>query len=428
MKTLKKWLRRWPVWAALLFLLVLFIAPYQGSKQLSGSTYGRGPDGYGAWYASLQAGAKKAADGSGPLSSGPLAIERWQKPVGALPGEKTTLVQIYPDLVPDRLSPPLESWVNQGNTLIRLGIKTSITGAPFQSTLSSSAGAVRIETARRNADLVPDPPPQPGKYSEQSAQTPAPNPLPIARPKGSSSPEKLTALLNDRYGAVVWGYKVGAGRVIEASTPHLAANAYQSAPGNFAFLTELVQAAGQPIKIDEYLHGYRDPASKTSQAQSQDATKAKPGDLMAYLAQTPLLPIGVQSIILLLFLIWAKNRRFGAPQPVLPPRLDNSEVYIQALSTVLQKTGSSELILATVGKYEQQALQRALGLGEGLVDADRLVAAWTEQIGPPPAALQQFLRTKDRGRRLSEGDLLKWLQSLKLLRQQVKRHQGGGFG
>jgi Domain of unknown function (DUF4350) len=405
-------------------LIALFLAPYQGSKQLSGSTYGRGPDGYGAWYAYMQRGGHLAEQAAGTAQ---WPIERWQKPVGALPGQDTTLVQIYPDWVPDdlrsvgdhRLSGQLEAWVSKGNTLIRLGVSNPTTKAPFRSTLSSRAGAVRIETQRRATVEAADRPQRSG-YSEQSSTAPDSSASLVARTDG---PPILT-LLGDRFGAVVWGYKVGQGRVIEASTPHLAANAYQSAEGNFAFLAELVQSTGQPVKIDEYLHGYRDPAS----SQGQSKAKTKPGDLLAYLAQTPLLPIGVQTIILLLFLIWAKNRRFGAPVPLLPPQIDNSEVYIQALSTVLQKAGSSELILATVGKAEQQSIQRTLGLGEGLVDAEALTAAWTQQIGPPPPALQQFLRTKDRARRLSEPELLKWLQSLKQLRQLVQRHRGGDFG
>jgi hypothetical protein len=419
MKILKKLLRRWQFWAALVVLVALFLAPYQGSKQLSGSTYGRGPDGYGAWYAYMQKGGQKPE--AKPVGKGRLPIERWQKNVGALPGQNVTLLQIYPDWVPDRLSSQLEAWVSKGNTLIRLGVSSPISPAAFRSVLSSRAGAVRIETQRRAIVETTEPAPQRPGYSEQSSG-PAPEPAAslIAQPERSPT---LT-LLGDQFGAVVWGYKVGQGRVIEASTPHLAANAYQSAEGNFAFLAELVKSTGQTVKIDEYLHGYRDPGPN----QSQSATKTKPGDLLAYLAQTPLLPIGVQSIILLLFLIWAKNRRFGAPVPLLPPQLDNSEVYIQALSTVLQKAGSSELILATVGKAEQQSIQRTLGLGEGLVDAETLTAAWTQQIGPPPAALQQFLRTKDRARRLSEPDLLKWLQSLKQLRQQVQRHKGGNLG
>jgi Domain of unknown function (DUF4350) len=144
MKLVKKLLRRWQFWAALALLVALFLAPYQGGKQLSGSTYGRGPDGYGAWYAAVT---KKSGKSAG---AEPLTVERWQKPIGALPTKNTTLVQIYTDLVPDRLSTNLQAWVSQGNTLIRLGVKTATTKAPFNTILSSKAGAVRIETVRRN--------------------------------------------------------------------------------------------------------------------------------------------------------------------------------------------------------------------------------------------------------------------------------------
>jgi len=54
---------------AALVIISLFAAP-GGKQQQSGSTYGRSPDGYGAWYAFME--------------SRGIPIQRWQKPLKLL--------------------------------------------------------------------------------------------------------------------------------------------------------------------------------------------------------------------------------------------------------------------------------------------------------------------------------------------------------
>jgi Domain of unknown function (DUF4350) len=364
--------RRWwfgGILLATLVLLTLLIAP--SGKNTDGSTFGKSPDGYGAWYDWM------AQQG--------VVIERWQKPAKdffsatpQLSPQPVTFLQIYQDLSnATAYSLAAENWVKQGNTLVLLGVRVPVTPAVFSSRKDSPQGAVKIETSRRWS--------------------------------GAQANEAVAVLLGDRFGGVVWQRSLGKGKVIAAATPYLAANAYQDEPGNFAFLAQLVKQAGGSIKVDEYLHGYKD---------AQAIAREVAGSWVDYLAKTPLLPIGVQSLILLIGLIWAKNRRLGPPLALTSPTIDNSEAYIQALAGVLQKAGSSEFILETVGKAEQLQLQRKLGLGAVPLTPEELINAWVA-TGRSAADLQPALRTQTRKRRLSDAELATWLQTLQTIRQQM---------
>jgi hypothetical protein len=126
----------------------------------------------------------------------------------------------------------------------------------------------------------------------------------------------------------------------------------------------------------------------------------------------------VQVAILLLVAIWAGNRRFGKPEALPTPVVNNSEAYIQALAAVLQKAESSEFVLEVVGKEEQVQLQKALFLGQEQLDPQSLVNAWMQQTGRPAAELEQVLQMQSQKARIRETELLKWLGKW----QQIRRH------
>ncbi|MBW4516062.1 MAG: DUF4350 domain-containing protein [Timaviella obliquedivisa GSE-PSE-MK23-08B] len=385
------WGRQLWLWAILLIpLLVILVFASLRAPAMQGSTYSRAPSGYGAWYASLQ-------------QQG-ITVKRWQQPLEelmkspSLPrGEEVvqygskhdssgrvlsrlgeapvTLVRIANGR--ERISLPIahQNWVKQGNVVILLGVRSPVTNAPFSSNLPSSVGAVKVETRRRHTQ----------KTAEQNI------------------------ILKDAAGAVVWEQVLGQGKIISVATPHLAANAYQNEPGNFKFLTKLVIASGNPIWIDEYFHGFRD-----QKAIAQDRS----GSLARYLAQTSLPVLAMQALIILLVLIWEKNQRFGLPIKLLPPKLDNSEAYIQALAGVLQKANCSEFVWETVGKAERAYVQRSLGLGIDPVEPQVMVDAWVQQTGRPAAELEDVL-SQPHQKRPNRQELLTWLGKVQTLHRQL---------
>jgi hypothetical protein len=389
-------------WGVVLVLIVitLVFAP-RTSRLMQGSTYSRSPDGYGAWYAYMQ-------ERGTP-------VQRWQKPLEALlkprqPGTDN------PNMVPIRfpaVDAPLRDstlaqaasatpmtlvqvssglplnlfnwdWIAQGNALVLLGVRGTVTAAPFSSTLDSSAGGVKVETSRRSLQT-------------RSFSTPG------------MDEWEFEDLLRDSHGAVVWQETVGQGRIILSTSSHLAANTYQDEPGNFEFLAQLLTEIGNPIWVDEYSHGYKDEAA-IAQENSEN--------ILLYLAKTPLLLLAVQAGIMMLVLVLG-HRRLGPAIALGTPPVDNSKAYIQAMADVLQKANSSKFVVEMVGKAEQLNVQRSLGLGTDLLEPQVVAAAWTQQTGRPAAELAEIFDLADNHAQISERELLVWLDKVRTMRRHL---------
>ncbi len=348
--------------AASVIILISLIAAPSNSKINIGSTYNRAPDGYGAWYAFMQ---QRQA-----------SIQRWQKPFKELETQTSpvTLLQVNSYLNTPIISPQEQKWLEKGNNLVILGVREDVTAAKFSTMQKSPVGDVKIDTGRR---------------------------------RQLEAGEEVD--LGDRFGAVVWEKQYGKGKAIFATTPYLAANAYQDNLSNFQYLADLVSNKGNILFIDEYIHGYKDASVRKSEGE---------GDLFSYLAKTPLLPMLVQAIAVFGVLIWAQNRRFGKPETLHTPEINNSQAYIQALAGVLQKADKNDFVVEMVGSYEQLQLQKALGLGQVLMEHQTLIDAWVEKTGATAAELQAVLKVQSRQQPMSERDLISWLRKW----QTVRRH------
>jgi hypothetical protein len=370
--------KRWWAIAAIAVLttiLLTFLSASGGSAIARGSSYSRAPSGYGAWYAFME---KRGTN-----------IQRWQRSLPDLFDRKsTTLVRVLSGLGSEGIAiTKLErDWVALGNRLVILGIRTPATEAAFTKTLESKAGVVSIDTTRR--------------FSR--------NPNPAIRDSDKSVLRPgHEQLLGDEFGAVVVSQSEGAGKLVLASTPHLAANAYQDAIGNYEFLAQLVTEGGNSAIVDEYIHGYKD----------RDLI-AKEGkkDWLGYLFGTPLLPAIFQMAIVLLVLIVSLNRRFGVPVVPKSRSIDNSTAYMQAMATVLRKAESSEFVVETIAKAEQLRIQQALGLGgQTLVDHKAIANAWTQQTRRPASEILSVLQFSDRPRKVNESELKTWLTNIQIV-------------
>ena len=96
---------------AAIFLITLIVAPNSGGrKNDSGSTYGRSPDGYGAWYEYM--------------SQREIPIERWRKPFNNLTEkdhQNVTYVKVLSQadfhVGARNISQAESNWVKRGNFL-----------------------------------------------------------------------------------------------------------------------------------------------------------------------------------------------------------------------------------------------------------------------------------------------------------------------
>jgi hypothetical protein len=346
--------------AASVIILISLIGA-SSSKINIGSTYNRAPDGYGAWYAFMQ---QRQA-----------SIERWQKPFKELETQTrpVTLLQVKSYLNLAIISPQEQKWLEKGNNLVILGVREQVTAANFSTMQKSPFGDVKIDTGQR-------------RQLEEGEEVD----------------------LGDRFGAVVWEKNYGKGKAIFATTPYLAANAYQDNLSNFQYLADLVSKKGNILFVDEYIHGYKDASVRKSEGK---------GDLFSYLAKTPLLPMLVQAIAVLGVLIWAQNRRFGKPETLETPEVNNSQAYIQALAGVLQKADKNNFVVEMVGSYEQLQLQKALGLGQLPIEHQTLIDAWVEKTNASAAELKAVLKVQSRQQPMSERDLISWLGKWQTVRR-----------
>jgi Domain of unknown function (DUF4350) len=351
--------------------LVLFtvVSATGGDPRQTGSSYSIAPNGYGAWYQMM---VDRGVQISRSKQDFAQIVENSANDTG------TTLLQVNSKVEQLQIDREQQDWVKQGNTLVILGVAAPAWDIPFESDLASPQGNVRIETTRRFR-------------SERAFGLPSDAP-----------PQNV---LSDRSGNVIAQFNIEKGRAIIATTPHLAANAYQDFRPNYELLAKLVTLDRQRIIVDEYIHGYRD---RTSTA----ATKT--GDVLEYLARTPWLVVFLNLVLGLLVLIWQQNRRFGKIVIPKQPEIENSEAYIQALGGVLRQANSSEFVLQNIGKANQLVWQQKLGLGsDRLVATDTLIAAWENRTKLPTDDLRSVLQLSAGEQRLPPAELNEWLKKVR---------------
>jgi hypothetical protein len=361
----RQWFTLAIVTAALL-LFTLLTAP--NNPQSDGSSYSRSPEGYGAWYAEVE---RSGQD-----------IERWRKPIAEIynvgkktkKSPRTTFIRITAQ---PTLTPINQAWIESGNRLILIGPDRSsspVTAANFFSELPIPSGRLKIATTRRY------------------------------RPVNPAQAATRKVLVADQDGALIWKERLGQGEVIHILPTFLAANAYQNEAQNFAYLKSLTQ--GDRILMDEYIHGYRD---------GETAEKEGKGDLFDFFSKTPIALLVLQTMVILGVLIYGKNWRFGKVRALVPPPVNNSRAYIQALSGILQKANSTDFVTDTLSGAQLKQLQRALGLGTSPIAPETLLHTWREQTGRSIAEFQDVFLSSHRHKKLSEAELTQWLTHLQKL-------------
>jgi Domain of unknown function (DUF4350) len=373
-------------------VLLTVVSATGGDIRQSGSSYSKTPDGYGAWYQMM-------------VDRG-VKIRRWEKTFLRLTKDTadskgTTLLRVNSQLEPFQLTEPQRKWIELGNTIVCLGVSAPAQDGTFSGMFPSPQGAVKIETKRRLKSN-----------------------LPIGGlPKDISE----AVILSDRYGSFIVEYAVGKGRLILATTPHLAANTYQDNRPNYELLANLVTVDRQQLIVDEYIHGYRDrskknPGNKAGETNdgTDDNSEERTGDILGYLANTPLIIVLLNLTLGMIVVVWQQNQRFGRIIIPKAPQIENSEAYIQALGGVLRQANSSEFVIQNIGRSEQLSWQKKLGLGgERLVDSDILITAWETRTKLPTEDLRFVLKLTTASRRLSPTELTTWLKKLQTISHQL---------
>jgi Domain of unknown function (DUF4350) len=386
--------------AIVAIVLITVISAMGGDSRLAGSSYNKAANGYSHWYQMM-------------IDRG-VKIHRWQKSFPKLAqlseyDRGVTLLQVQPQLEELLITNQQQEWVLKGNTLVILGIKAPAWETAFYQDLASPQGKVRIETTRRFGSNL-------NKY------------------KLFKDAEKET-ILQDRSGNIITKIQLAKGNIIIATTPYIAANAYQDFQPNYELLAEIVSKDNQQVLVDEYIHGYTDRKRKAvidpntgeiitdeegNESNNTSDESSDNNDTLSYLASTPLIVVFVNILLGILVLAWQQNRRFGKVVIPKSPEVDNSEAYIQALGGVLRQANSSEFVLQNIGKAEQLSWQQKLGLGKArLVESQILITAWENQIKLPADDLRFVLKLTAEAHRLTPTELMIWLTKIREIDRQL---------
>jgi len=350
-----------------LIVITILFAPTQNILN-SGSTYNRSPEGYGAWYQFME------SRGT-PIKRGQKNFDDFTHTLTK--SDQITLLRVYSNFTKESLSPTELTWIEKGNTLVILGILSPVTQADFTTFHNSENGQIKIDTKRR-----------------LSAQQ--------------------KAILSDNWGGIIVERTIGKGRLILVNTPYLAANAYQDYPGNYEILAQLVtqNSPSHTIFVDEYLHGYKD--TEVIHREMKD-------NLWSYLGKTPLIIVFLQGCIILLFALWGAWHPWGQPLRLSAAKIDNSQAYIQALASVLRRAHSTDFVIQMLEKETRSRLQKALFLGENL-DQQTILNAWEQHTGHPASELEPLWQISSKKERISEIDLLKWLNHWSKIQQILQQN------
>lgn len=407
--------RQWFTLGILTIALLLFtLLSAPANPRSDGSTYSRAPEGYGAWYAYVERSGQEIdrlrkplttlfdsnLDAPNPKSSKPDTPKN--KPSKTrLKTPRTTLIHIAPTPTAPWID---RDWIAQGNRAILIGTEkatTRVTDAEFYSEHPVAIGTIKVATTRRHRQLPPKSNQSPHPLQPVQATLEDLDENPEANSENAANDQALVA---DRHGSLIWRTTIGKGEIIYILPTFLAANAYQDEAQNFAYLQSLTK--GDRIIVDEYIHGYRD---------SETAEKEGKGDLFTFFAKTPIALLLLQAMVILSVLIYGKNWRFGAVRALVPPAVNNSRAYIQALSGILKKANSTDFVTDTLSGAELKQIQRTLGLGTTPLSAETIIQTWTQQTGRPAREFQDVFLSSHRHKKLSEAELTQWLTQLQTL-------------
>jgi hypothetical protein len=161
--------------------------------------------------------------------------------------------------------------------------------------------------------------------------------------------------------------------------------------------------------VDEYLHGYKDSGTIREEVAQT---------VWHYFLKTPLLILFLQALVVLIFILWSGNRRFGQAIPVTPAIRNNSEVYIRALASVLEKAESVEFVVNYLSQAEQKQLRSQLGLGDQALPQEALLTVWEKQTQQSNLSLRSLLNSQKIPR--NNIELKRWLEQWQFV-QKISR-------
>jgi hypothetical protein len=233
------------------------------------------------------------------------------------------------------------------------------------------------------------------------------NPASYVTVTGSSTVVDLA----DNQGAIVADTKLGRGRLIFVTEPHIVANNGIGEDDNLTLALNVLQ--GRPagkIAFDEYHHGYGTGGLFSG------------GGLLGYFKGTPVPWILVQAILISMLLIYSRGRRFARALPLKTERRTTNLEFVSSMANIARIARASGLAMENIYAEFRRRLCHYTGLGRE-VDSPRLAKEVAIRSRISERSLRDLMARCERiiaGHRASDSEMLNLVTRIRDIESDLK--------
>jgi hypothetical protein len=214
--------------------------------------------------------------------------------------------------------------------------------------------------------------------------------------------------IGDGKAAVLADARVGKGRLILLTDPHVVANnGLAKADNVLAALNLFADNPGGSIAFDEYHHGY--------------GRSTAGGGLMAYFRGTPVPWMMGQAALIAVVVVYSFGRRFARPIPLRHERRTTNLEFVSSMANITRLAQASDLAIQNIYAEFRKQLCRYSGLPVK-VDTGRLAGVAAGRGGIDSRDLATLLSRCEEvagGEKISDSELLKLVSRIREIEAQL---------
>jgi len=164
--------------------------------------------------------------------------------------------------------------------------------------------------------------------------------------EASSNSPAAAVHVADEQGPLLVDYRYGSGRIIILSDPYLVANGGIELKDNLKLAVNTITSSGGLVAFDEYHQG----RGITSNA------------FVSYFAGTPVIPIAIQIVLIVLVVLWTQARRFARPLPMKQVDRRSSLEFVASMSELQERSRAFDLAIENIYSRTRRVLARHAGV------------------------------------------------------------------
>jgi hypothetical protein len=215
----------------------------------------------------------------------------------------------------------------------------------------------------------------------------------------------------DNLGAVVAETRVGRGRVIFVTEPHIVANNGIAEDDNLALALNVLQVRPDgKIAFDEYHHGYG------------AGGLFGHNSLLGYFNGTPVPWIIAQILLMTALLIFSRGRRFARPVPLKIERRTTNLEFVSSMANITRLARASGLAMENIYSEFRRRLCHYAGVGKE-TDSPRLAREVAGRSRISERSLRDLMARCERiirGERASDSEMLNLVTRIRDIESDLK--------